>query len=101
MSSISNNILYFAAFRTLYFQISDVQSTKKFSLEYRYLEPPFILGWYTKWHRHFEKFLQFPKKLKVQLPHDPVTLLLNVYLKGTKTHIHPKTQCTSNQYNNK
>lgn len=35
----------------------------------------------VKWHNHYGKVWQFPKKINIYLPYDPAILLLDIYPK--------------------
>ena len=51
---------------------------------------PRTLGGNVNWCSHCGKPVRrFLKKLKMEPPHDPAILLLGIYLKKTKTRMHP------------
>ena len=57
-------------------------------------EPSYTAGGKVIWCSHCEKkYGHFSKKLKIELPYDPVIPLLGIYLKKTKTLIQKDT-CT-------
>ena len=45
------------------------------------------------WYSYYGKVRKFLKKFKIELPYDPAVLLLDVYLKKTKTLVR-KDICT-------
>ena len=56
-------------------------------------EPLGTVGGNVNWYRYWETVWSFLKKLKIELPYDPVVPLLSVYLKKMKTLIR-KDICT-------
>ena len=50
-------------------------------------EPSYTVFGNINWAATLETVWRFLKKLKIELPHDPVILLLGIYLKKTKTLI--------------
>jgi len=63
----------------------------KFCLEKRELF--YSVGGNIYWFSHYGKLRKFLDKLKIELPYDPATPLLGIYLEKTKT-ITQKNICT-------
>ena len=50
-------------------------------------EPSFTSVGNVDWHNHWKTVWTFLKKLRIELPCDPATLLWGIYLKNSKTFI--------------